>query len=109
MHDTPGLPPHLRHFVDGEQWTFAKTIPEWPHEYLVRDRVDARLFEELVHHIRRHGRKQLFYHRILVYFEEDEFLYWTMGEPVQETVIINRCREEDSYENRLRAGTLPED
>jgi hypothetical protein len=109
MHDTPRLPPHLRHFVDREQWTFAKTMPEWPHEYLVRDRVDARLFEELVHHIRRHGRKQLFYHRILVYFEEGEFLYWTMGEPAEETVIINRCREEDSYENRLRAGTLPED
>ena len=42
-------------------------------------------------------------------FEEDGLLYWTMGEPVEETVIINRCKEEESYENRLRAGTLPED
>lgn len=109
MSDTSRLPPHLRNFIDTERWTFAKTMPEWPHEYLVRDRVDARLFEELVHHIRRHGREQRFYHRVLVYFEEDGLLYWTMGAPVEETVIINRCRVEQSYENRLRGGTLPDD
>jgi len=30
-----------------------------------------------------------------------------MGEPLEETKIINRCKEEDSYENRLKNGTLP--
>ena len=38
--------------MDAEEWTFAKTMPEWPHEYLVRKRVDARLFEHLVTFIR---------------------------------------------------------
>lgn len=109
MSETSSLPPHLRAFVDAEKWTFAKTMPEWPHEYLVRERVDALLFEALVHHIRRHGLEQRFYHRVLVYFEQDGLLYWTMGEPVEETMIINRCREQESYENRLKAGTLPED
>ena len=84
-------------------------MSQWPHEYLVRDRVDARLFQELVHHIRLHGREGRFYQRVYVYFEEDGLLYWTMGEPVEETDIINRCREQESYENRLKAGTLPED
>ena len=32
----------LRNFVETSKWTFAKTMPEWPHEYLVRDRVDRR-------------------------------------------------------------------
>jgi hypothetical protein len=109
MSDGSRLPVHLRDFVDTEQWTFAKTMPEWPHEYIVRDRVDEQLFEELVHHIRRHGREHRFYRRMLVYFEEDGLLYWTMGEPIEETAIINRCREAESYENRLKAGTLPED
>ena len=109
MNETTRLPPSLRKFVDTERWTFAKTMPKWPHEYLVRDRVDARLFEELVHHISRNGEEQRFYHRTLVYFEEDGFLYWTMGAPVEETVIINRCKVEESYENRLKAGTLPQD
>ena len=101
------LPATLRSFVDEEGWTFARTMPQWPHEYLVRHRVDAQRFEELVHHIRRHGREQRFYQRVFVYFEEDGLLYWTMGEPVEETVIINRCKAEDSYEQRLEAGTLP--
>ena len=34
------MPPDLRTFVDEQEWTFAKTMPEWPHEYIVRDRVD---------------------------------------------------------------------
>ena len=35
-------------------------------------------------------------------------VYWTMGAPLAETIIINRCRKEDTYEERLRRGTLPE-
>ncbi len=113
------LPPHLRAFVDSEQWTFAKTMPEWPHEYLVRERVgDQPLFEELVLHIRRYGRKGRFYSRSLLYFEEADMLYWTMVEQegdgswsysVDAETIINRCREQESWENRKAAGTLPED
>ena len=34
-------------------------------------------------------------------------VYWTMGAPLQETIIINRCMKEDSYEYRLLKGTLP--
>ena len=84
-------------------------MPEWPHEYLVRDRVDAQLFESLVRHIREHGTEGRFYRRVLTYFAEDGLLYWTMGEPIEETTIINRCGEHDSYENRLKNGTLPDD
>ena len=103
------LPSDLRRFVDGETWTYAKTYPEWPHEYLVRDRVDGKVFEALVRHIREHGSPQRFYDCTFIYYLEDGLLYWTMGEPIEETVIINRCQEEESYENRLKAGTLPED
>lgn len=103
------LPEDLRKFVATSRWTFAKTMPEWPHEYIVRGRVDGRLFEKLVRHIRGHGSGGRFYGRALTYFAEGGLLYWTMGQPVEETTIINRCREEDSYENRLRNGTLPPD
>lgn len=101
------LPAALREFIDSSQWTFAKTMPEWPHEYIVRERVDRVLFEALVRHIRQHGFEGRFYQRVLTYFAEDGLLYWTMGEPIEETTIINRCKEEGSYENRLRNGTLP--
>lgn len=109
MSETTRLPTPLREFVDSEEWTFAKTMPEWPHEYLVRDRVDTQLFETLVRHIREHGLEGRFYRRVLIYFAEDGLLYWTMGEPIEETTIINRCREQDSFENRRKHGTLPDD
>ena len=108
MSEAVTLPRALRDFVDTAEWTFAKTMPEWPHEYIVRDRVDERLFEELVCHIRTHGFEGRFYRSVLTYYAEDGLLYWTMGAPLEETTIINRCKEEGSYENRLRNGTLPE-
>lgn len=103
------LPDDLREFIDSSQWTFAKTMPEWPHEYIVRDQVDRVLFETLVRHIRQYGFEGRFYQRVLTYFAEDGLLYWTMGAPIEETTIINRCKKEGSYENRLRNGTLPHD
>jgi hypothetical protein len=107
MSDPHRLPLDLKQFVEGEAWTFAKTMPEWPHEYLVRDRVDAALFESLVRHIRQYGDAGKFYKRTMIYFAEDGLLYWTMGDPLPETVIINRCQGTDSYEYRLKNGTLP--
>jgi hypothetical protein len=102
------LPVRLREFVDGQEWTYAKTMPKWRHEYIVRSRVDEVLFVELVRHIRRHGRPGRFCSSTYSYFEQDSRLYWTMGAPVEETTIVNRCRIEDSYEHRLKAGTLPD-
>lgn len=101
------FPEDLRQFVRGSKWTFARTMPQWPHEYIVRDRVDAMLFERLVRHIRANGVEGTFYRETFVYFEDDGLLYWTMGEAVAETTIVNRCRKEGSYECRLSAGTLP--
>ena len=82
-------------------------MSEWPHEYIVRERVDERLFEELVRHIRAHGREGNFYQQVLVYYEEAGLTYWTMGAPLHETTIVNRCRVEDTYERRLATGRLP--
>jgi hypothetical protein len=97
----------LRTFVDGRRWTFAKTMPDWPHEYLIRDRVDERLFERLVVHIREYGREGRFYEKVLIYYEEAGMVYWTMGAPLRETTIVNRCKSDDTYERRLASGTLP--
>lgn len=83
-------------------------MPEWPHEYIVKDKVDQNLFVELVTHIREFGYLGLYYQTKLTYFEEDGLVYWTMGAPIEETIIINRCKKESTYELRLKNGTLPE-
>ena len=101
------FPEELRLFVDQEKWTYAKTMPKWPHEYIVRERVDECLFSQLVRHIRARGYDGCFYGKKITYYEEDGMLYWTMGAPLEETIVVNRCRKEDSYEHRLKSGTLP--
>jgi len=101
------LPEDLHNFVLETKWTFAKTMPQWPHEYILRHRVDEKIFDRLVRHIRANGHEEAYYTEKYIYFEEDGMLYWTMGEPIEETDIINRCRKESSYENRLKNGMLP--
>lgn len=101
------LPEDLRRFVNEERWTFAKSMPAWPHEYLVRERVDVELFVRMVEHIRANGYEGHFYRMKITYYDEAGMVYWTMGAPLAETIIINRCRKEDSFESRAANGTLP--
>ena len=49
------FPEELRAFVVCEKWAYAKTMPDWPHEYIVRERVAQSLFERTVIHIRANG------------------------------------------------------
>ena len=102
------FPPQLEAFIEEQQWTFAKTMPEWPHEYIVRERVDEQLFVDLVDHIRAYGYEGRFYEKAIVFCEDAGMVYWTMGAPIAETTIVNRCRSEGTYESRLAAGTLPQ-
>lgn len=108
MPDPIVLPDVLLDFVNVSKWTFAKTMPKWPHEYIVRERVDEELFVQLVLHIRAHGYLGKFYQENITYFDEAGIVYWTMGAPLEDTIIVNRCKKENSYECRLANGTLPE-
>jgi DNA polymerase-3 subunit epsilon len=101
------LPGDLRRFVDEERWTDAKTMPDWPHEYLVRDRVDRGLFERLVRHIRSNGYEGRFYQKAITYYDEAGLVYWTMGAPLDATIVINRCRKEATFAYRALNGELP--
>ncbi len=46
--------------------------------------------------------------KTFTYYDHGGMVYWTMGAPIGETTIINRCRKEDSYESCRLKGTLPE-
>ena len=98
----------LREFINSTNWTYAKTMKEWPHEYIVRARVDEKLFIDLVTHIRACGYNGRFYKKDIVYFEDGGLIYWTMGAPIEETTIVNRCKKENSYEYRLQNNSLPD-
>ena len=101
------FPNKLKKFIDEVSWTFAKTMPEWPHEYIVRKNVSDELFIKIAEHIQINGYPGRFYEQKYIFFEEDGLMYWTMGNPIAETTIINRTKVENSYENRLKYSSLP--
>lgn len=72
---------------------FAKTMPKIPHEYTRRrEWSDEILFENVVKFIRENGRQERFWRSIYTYYYLDGWKYWTMGEPVAETILINRAK-----------------
>ena len=95
-------------FVADNNWIFAKTYADRaPHEYVVKDKLDDRyreLFPELVIYIRENGFPAFFGNKEHVYLYYDKHYYWTMGDPVEDTVIINRCRYDDYRINTRRDG-----
>jgi hypothetical protein len=102
------FPTELLQFIVSEKWTFAKTYATtWPHEYIVRDRVDEGLFVKLVEYIRANGYQGDFYKKEITYYDEDGLVYWTMGASVDETIIVNRCRREQTYAYRKAHDDLP--
>jgi hypothetical protein len=83
-------------FITNSNWTFAKTMPQWPHYYIVRDAQNKKEFVEFVEYIRANGKPEPFLDKKYIYFEIDGWKYWTMGNPIEETTIINRCKPEGS-------------
>lgn len=85
----------LNAFVQANAWTYAKTMPQCPHEYIVRKNVaDDAAFCRFVMTIRRFGNDEPFYSKIHRYLDVGPFKYWTMGDWLPTTIIINRARIE---------------
>jgi hypothetical protein len=83
----------LRSFVQESKWIFAKSMPQTPHEYtLRRDAKDESLFERVVMHIRQVGYRQKWGKTTYTYLDIDGWQYWTMGSPLDQTILINRAK-----------------
>lgn len=98
----------VRRFVESTRWTFAKTYAAtWPHEYVVRNPENAEQILALARHVFQHGIDGRFYGTVRKYHHEGGKVYWSMDPTPEETTLINRCDESQTYEARLAAGTLP--
>ena len=87
--------PELRAFVTHSSWTYAKTMPECPHEYTLRKKAaDEALFERFVMHIRHHGYRARWKRSLHTHLDLDGWQYWTMGAPFSATILINRAKLE---------------
>lgn len=102
------FPDDVRRFVDNTRWTFAKTYAAtWPHEYIVKNDTKAAMILALAKHIFEHGVEGRFYHQVRKYHHEGGKVYWSMDDSPEATTLINRCSEDQTFEARSRAGTLP--
>jgi hypothetical protein len=84
----------LREMVARCQWTFAKTMPWCPHEYIVRGKCPLSE-EEFLYFIdmqRNYGKVERWGKYITPYLYIDDYKYWTMGAPVEETIVMNRAK-----------------
>ena len=84
----------LREIIARCQWKFAKTMPFAPHEYIVRDKCPL-TDEEFVYFVdmkRRFGVKERWGKYNNPYLYIDDYKYWTMGAPYEETTVINRAK-----------------
>ena len=83
----------LREMIARCRWTFAKTMPWCPHEYIVRDKCPL-TEEEFLYFIdmqRRFGTPERWGRYNHPYLYIDDHKYWTMGAPYEETTVINRA------------------
>lgn len=74
------------------EYKFAKTMVKIPHSYTLRDTWnDQEFFNECVQFIRDNGAIEFFWGKPYIYFYHNGYKYWTMGNPVEQTKLINRA------------------
>ena len=80
----------IEELVNGMKWTFAKTMPDNPHYYIVKQEQDIVDYDRLYWYI--------FDHPTMVEYEGytyktatiGDYMYWIMTDDFSESRIINR-------------------
>jgi hypothetical protein len=84
-----------RKFIQKHSWKFAKTMPWVPHFYVVKSLMnpeDKLEFDWFVTASRKYGKLLKWGKKEpKPYWFIDNYKYWTMMAPVEETIIINRA------------------
>ncbi len=101
----------VRLWLESQRWIFAKSRATNPHEYcLRREAGDEATFERIVQFIREYGSPYPWWGKQYQQYVAGDHVYWTMGSPIPETVLINRKSLErvrlDQLENRGGGGIV---
>lgn len=75
-------------FIEKQNW-----ISDSTKEYVVKGKLsaeDQKIFEQFVIYIREHGVRKKYKKSFYTHLDLDGFSYWTMGAPLEITIIINR-------------------
>jgi hypothetical protein len=86
----------LNEFLSRLTFKFAKTMPENPHEYVVRKPENEADYVTLFQTCRREGQDEKFQGRTYRYwYPGDGWKYWTMTSDIRQSQIINRAKVDD--------------
>ena len=95
-------------FIAEVEWRFAKTMPQWPHWYVMKKWNPGREseFVELVRLIFEKGRDEKWgvgtpHERTVRYFYDGGYKYWVMDPTIDETDLINRARLDGKVTGRV--------
>ena len=82
----------IAELLRNEKWTWAKTMPGIPHEYIVRDKclMGEENFLMIVLAQRDLGTNEIWGKYNFPYLYVDGYKYWTMGDTFENTTILNR-------------------
>jgi hypothetical protein len=97
-------------FASQVQWRFAKTVPNWPHFYIVeKDLSDAAAFRAARVFVKEFGYIGKFFDRDVCYFDAEGWTYWAspLVEPIESQYMLNRCKTEYSYRSLAKTRELP--
>lgn len=97
-------------FAGSVDWRFAKSVPNWPHFYIVESELsDREAFKAAKSLIRNSGREGKFYDLNVRYYDAGGWTYWAspLAKPFEAQYMLNRCKTEFSYEALAETGELP--
>jgi|GEM_PF-626228 len=82
----------IKRILLSKRWIYAKTMPDHPHWYTLRKEWEKdEEFVYVVNAIRQYGYTEKFYNKNYTRLDIEDMKYWTMGAPVDETILINRA------------------
>jgi len=86
----------IHNFLSTEaKFTFAKTMANIPHSWIVRNRFSDSKFLEVMNFIKDNGYVEKFYSKEYIYYNIGEFKYWVATDEKgfdDPTAIINRAK-----------------
>ena len=97
-------------FTDHVDWRFAKSVPNWPHFYIVENELtDQEAYRAARSFIQESGRDGKFYDLDVRYHDADGWTYWSspLIKPFESQYMLNRCKTEFTYESLAESGALP--
>lgn len=97
-------------FTEQADWRFAKSVPDWPHFYLVgKELADQAAFEGAKQFVRDCGYDGKFYGMDVRYYEAAGWTYWSspLAKPFETQTMLNRCKTMYTYESLARTDELP--